>query len=93
MAGGARDGAGRPPVPIKKQKQSITVTIRPDQVKWVRETKPRGWLAKLIEKAIDSEMLDQQANAELSGTAAQLHDKDTRSRCPLERLVEWRFQN
>ena len=55
MAGGKRDGAGRKPVPIKKQKKSITVTMRPDQIEWVRSQR-RGWLAAAIEKMIDAAM-------------------------------------
>jgi len=56
MAGGKRGGAGRKPVSDQKRKVSVTVSLNPEHIKWVRETKRKGWLSKMLSKTIDSEM-------------------------------------
>lgn len=55
MAGGARKGAGRKPLPEKEKKKPYTTKIKPNQIKWLR-SKPRGWAAKFLERVIDKAM-------------------------------------
>jgi len=50
MAGGKREGAGRPANPQKKR--AYATALRPDQIKWLR-SKKRGWAAKFFERVID----------------------------------------
>jgi hypothetical protein len=53
MAGGKRQGAGRPVSTDKKI--SYATKIRPDQVQWLR-SKKRGFAAQFLEKVIDEAM-------------------------------------
>jgi len=53
MAGGKREGAGRPANPQKKQ--AYTIRLRPDQIEWLRSQK-RGVAASLFEQAVTAAM-------------------------------------
>lgn len=55
MAGGKREGAGRP-ANLQKKVVYSTVKLRPEQIDWLRKQK-RGIAAKLFESAIDAAML------------------------------------
>jgi hypothetical protein len=55
MAGGAREGAGRPAIPQKEKKRAYATKLRPDQIKWIQSQK-RGWAAKFFEQVIDEAM-------------------------------------
>ena len=55
MAGGKREGAGRP-ANLQKKVVYSTVKLRPEQVDWLRKQK-RGMAAKIFESAVDDAML------------------------------------
>ena len=58
MAGGKREGAGRP-ANLQKKVVYSTVKLRPEQIDWLRKQK-RGIAAKIFESAIDAAMLQTQ---------------------------------
>ena len=77
MIGGKRKGSGRKPVPEKKKRVSVTITMRPDQIKWVRDSQRKGWLAALVEKAVDYEISSKRCMDEdsLDDPSISEHDK------------------
>jgi len=76
LIGGKRKGAGRKPVPEKKKRVSVTITMRPDQIKWVRESQRKGWLAALVEKAVDYEISSKRCMDEDSLDDPSISDPD-----------------
>lgn len=49
--GGKRKGTGRPTMPPGQKKLKKTITIRPDQLAWLKEQSKQ--VSNIIEKAID----------------------------------------
>jgi len=54
MAGGAREGAGRPAIPQKDKKKTYSTKLRPDHIEWLRSHKQPA--AQILERLIQEEI-------------------------------------